>query len=147
MLNKGMRDDRQDHIQNDMRRIAGAVDRMGELLSGLLERSRIGRVINSPEEVDLVSLTRGALETLDARISSKNITVNVSPELPSVHGDRIRLREVLENLIDNAAKYTGDQPNPLSRSAQEIRMANKSFLSKTMVWVLTRAITRESSTY
>jgi signal transduction histidine kinase len=31
---------------------------------------------------------------------------------PSVYGDRIRLREVLENLIDNAAKYMGDQPDP-----------------------------------
>jgi len=113
MLNKDIRDNRQDHIQNDMQRIAGAVDKMGELLSDLLELSRIGRVVNSPEEVDLVSLTQEALETLDARIRSKNITVNVSPDLPSVYGDRIRLREVLENLIDNAAKYTGDQPNPI----------------------------------
>ena len=113
MLNKDIRDNRQDHIQNDMQRIAGAVDKMGELLSDLLELSRIGRVVNSPEEVDLVGLTQEALETLDARIRSKNITVNVSPDLPSVYGDRIRLREVLENLIDNAAKYTGDQPNPI----------------------------------
>ena len=113
MLNKDIEANRQDHIQDDMQRIAGAVDKMGELLSGLLELSRVGRVVNPPEEVDLVRLTQEALEALDARIHSKNIIVNVSPELPTVYGDPIRLREVLENLIDNAAKYTGDQPNPV----------------------------------
>ncbi|MFT3895051.1 MAG: ATP-binding protein [Anaerolineales bacterium] len=34
------------------------------------------------------------------------------PDLPNLYGDRIRLREVFENLIDNAAKYMGDQPAP-----------------------------------
>jgi signal transduction histidine kinase len=33
--------------------------------------------------------------------------------MPIVYGDRVRLREVFENLIDNAAKYAGDQPNPM----------------------------------
>src|SRR5687767_8920156 len=97
MLNKDMEANRQDHIQNDMQRIADAVDKMGELLSGLLELSRVGRVVNPPEKVDLVVLTQEALEALDARIHSKNITENVAPELPTVYGDPIRLREVLEN--------------------------------------------------
>ena len=32
--------------------------------------------------------------------------------LPAVHGDAHRLLEVLQNLIDNAAKFMGDQPEP-----------------------------------
>ncbi len=33
-------------------------------------------------------------------------------DLPAVHGDRVRLLEVLQNLIENATKFMGDQPAP-----------------------------------
>lgn len=113
MLDKDIKDNRQDKIQDDFKRIAGAADKMEVLLSELLELSRIGRIANPPEQVDLATLTREALETLNARLHSNHVTVNVAPDLPVVYGDRIRLREVLENLIDNAAKYMGSQPNPI----------------------------------
>ena len=113
MLNKDIQDGRKDRIASDFQRIANAADKMDELLSDLLELSRVGRIINQSEEVDLVKLTQEAVELLDARIRSKNVTVNISPDLPIVFGDRIRLREVMENLIDNAAKYTDNRPNPI----------------------------------
>jgi signal transduction histidine kinase len=58
-------------------------------------------------------LIQDALDNLDAHIRSKNATLQVSPHLPSLYGDRTRLREVFENLIENAIKYSGSQPNPL----------------------------------
>jgi signal transduction histidine kinase/large-conductance mechanosensitive channel len=112
MLDKDLREGRQDRIQSDFQRISNAADKMHILLGDLLELSRIGRIINPPEEVDLVKLAQEAVETLDARIRSTNVRVSVSPDLPIVFGDRLRLREVLENLIDNAAKYTEGQPDP-----------------------------------
>ena len=113
MLQKDLRDGRQDRITSDFQRISNAADKMHALLSDLLQLSRIGRVVNPFNEVDLIKLTADALENLDARIHSKNVTVNISPDLPVVFGDRLRLGEMLENLIDNAAKYSGDQPNPM----------------------------------
>ena len=112
-LEKDLQDGRQDRIHSDFRRIEGAADKMQTLLSELLELSRVGRIINPPVEVDLVKLAQEALENLDARIHSKHVTVKISPDLPRVYGDRTRLREVLENLIDNAAKYTVEQTAPL----------------------------------
>ena len=41
------------------------------------------------------------------------------PNLPAVQGDRQRLTEVLQNLIDNAAKYMGNQANPLIEIGQQ----------------------------
>ena len=113
MLEKDLQDGRKDRIASDFQRIANAADKMDELLSDLLELSRIGRVINPPEEIDFGKLTHEAVELLDARIRSKHVTVNISPDLPIVFGDRIRLREVIENLIDNAVKYTNQQRNPV----------------------------------
>jgi signal transduction histidine kinase len=113
MLNKDILDGKKDRIVGDMQRISNATDKMEALLSDLLELSRIGRIINPPEEIDLTKLTRETLETVDGRIRAKNITTHVLPELSTIYGDRTRIREVLENLIDNAAKYMGDQPDPL----------------------------------
>ena len=112
MLEKDIRENRAEKVQADLERIAGAADRMNELLSDLLELSRIGRILNPAEEIDMVQLARDAVELLDARLRSRNISVHISPDLPAAYGDRIRLREVFENLIDNAAKYMGEQPNP-----------------------------------
>ena len=112
MLNEDLQENRPDRVQSDLRRIENATDKMNALLKDLLELSRIGRVVNPPVEIDLVQLTREALEMMDGRLRSSNIHVTVSPKLPVILGDRIRLREVLENLIDNAVKYMGDQVDP-----------------------------------
>ena len=113
MLKKDLKENNHNHIQKDFERIAEAADKMGILLSDLLELSRIGHVTNPPEEVNTVKLTHDALETLDGRIRERHVKVTISPDLPIVYADRNRLREVLENLIDNAAKYMGDQASPL----------------------------------
>lgn len=112
MLEKDIREGHQDRVEDDLHRISNAADKMHVLLSELLELSRIGRIMNPPEEVDLGEVVREAVETLDARLRSRNVTVSSPLALPSVYGDRIRLREVFENLIDNAVKYAGDQPDP-----------------------------------
>ena len=112
LLNKDLQENQPERVQSDLRRIENATEKMNALLKDLLELSRIGRVVNPPMEIDLVQLTREALEMLDGHIRSRNVQVTVSPNLPMIQGDRIRLREVLENLIDNAIKYLGDQADP-----------------------------------
>lgn len=104
---------RHDQALRDIQRIGGAADRMDEILSDLLEFARIGRVRRPSEDVDSQQLVQEALQKLDSLIRAKSVTVRVSPDLPQVHGDRVRLREVFENLIENAAQYTSDQKEPL----------------------------------
>ncbi|HET6823881.1 MAG TPA: ATP-binding protein [Anaerolineales bacterium] len=103
---------RHDQALRDIQRIGGAADRMDEILSDLLEFARIGRVRRPSEDVDSQQLVQEALQKLDGLIRAKSVTVKVSPDLPQVHGDRVRLREVFENLIENAAQYTSDQKEP-----------------------------------
>ncbi|MGB8983314.1 MAG: ATP-binding protein [Anaerolineales bacterium] len=123
MLEKDIQDNRQDRIRQDFQRIARAADKMHDLLSDLLELSRVGRIASPPVEVDLVQLAEEAVEMVDASLRARGATVTLSPDLPTVYGDRVRLREVFENLIDNAAKYAGDQEHPLieigAREAEE----------------------------
>jgi signal transduction histidine kinase len=78
----------------------------------LLELSRIGRLMNPPQTVDFADLVRDALHRVEGRLNANRIRVTVQPDLPLVSGDRQRLTEVLQNLIDNAAKFMGNQPEP-----------------------------------
>jgi len=99
-------------LKGDTRRIANAVEKMQELLSDLLELSRIGRFVNSPEVIPFGELADAAIEPVEGRIQQRGVTVQIQPNLPSVYVDRQRMTEVLQNLLENAAKYMGDQPQP-----------------------------------
>ena len=101
-----------ERLKLDTQRISNAVDKMQTLLKDLLQLSRIGRFINPPEPIPFEELARSALEAVQGQIQARGITVELQPDLPAIYGDRQRLTEVLQNLIDNAAKFIGDQPEP-----------------------------------
>ncbi|HWQ10206.1 MAG TPA: Cache 3/Cache 2 fusion domain-containing protein, partial [Holophaga sp.] len=91
----------------DIGRIQHAADKMQELLLELLELSRIGRLVNTPEEMGFSDLAGEAVQLVAGRLMERGVAVEIAPGLPGVYGDRSRLREVLENLIDNAVKFMG----------------------------------------
>ncbi|MEP7136850.1 MAG: PAS domain S-box protein [Chloroflexota bacterium] len=111
-LEKDVFEGKQEHIHKDVMRIDEAVDKMHRLLSELLELSRVGRMMNAPETIPFQDLVDAALENIHGRLEPLGITVLTQPNLPAVHGDRQRLTEVLQNLLDNAAKYMGDHSDP-----------------------------------
>jgi PAS domain S-box-containing protein len=102
-----------ERVKQDSKRIANAVDSMNNLLKDLLELSRIGRLMNPPEEVSFNQIAQEVLEILHGQLETRGVTVTLEPNLPVVYGDRQRLKEVLQNLIDNATKFMGSQPHPL----------------------------------
>ncbi len=99
-------------LRRDLAHIHNAADRMAGLLRDLLELSRIGRVVNPPEVVPLSELVREAVQVLGGQIAERGGEVRVPSGLPEVYGDRLRLLEVFQNLIDNALKFSGDQAKP-----------------------------------
>jgi PAS domain S-box-containing protein len=101
-----------DRMTDDIVRISNAAEKLQRLLDELLELSRIGRLVNPPEEAPFGDLVREAMETVAGRFAERNVKVEIIADLPLIYGDRPRLCELLENLLDNAAKFLGDQPNP-----------------------------------
>lgn len=99
-------------VERDASQIGDAADRMARLLDELLELSRIGRQMNQPEKLDLNRLVTGALERVAMQIENNKVDVRVADHMPAVFGDRGRLVEVFQNLIDNAIKFMGDQQSP-----------------------------------
>jgi PAS domain S-box-containing protein len=101
-----------DRLSADCARIAAAADRMRQLLDDLLELSRIGRVASKPVEMPFASVVDIALESLEGPLQARHVDVVVAPDLPVVRGDTTRITEVVQNLVENAIKFMGDQPAP-----------------------------------
>lgn len=112
MLERNAIEGNTDRMRADIVRISNAAEKLQRLLDELLELSRIGRLINPPEELPFGDLIREAMEAVAGRLGERNVKVEIMADLPLVYGDRPRLCEVLENLLDNSAKFLGDQPNP-----------------------------------
>jgi len=99
-------------LEDDIHRISESTDRMQHLLNDLLELSRIGRSMNPPEQIDFRELVDGALKLIKGQLGGREINIVVQDEFPRVYGDRQRLLEVLQNLLENSIKFMGDQTDP-----------------------------------
>lgn len=102
-----------DRLQQDIQKINSAAMQMERLMNELLELSRVGRVVNPMEVVPFAELVKEARALVSGQLLRRGVEVHVSPDLPHVLVDRYRLVEVLQNLLDNAIKFMGDQPEPL----------------------------------
>ena len=106
-------------LKKDTQRIQEAVNKMHALLTELLELSRVGRVMNQPEDAPFNDLVKDALDIVHGQLESRHITVLTQPNLPAVRGDLQRITDVLQNLLDNAAKYMGNQTTPIIEIGQQ----------------------------
>ncbi len=98
-------------VADDIEKINGAADKMGTLLDDLLELGRIGRVIGDPVSCDLSEIAAQASQLIETQIVQLGIEI-VIDDMPVVQGDKTRLTEVFQNLIENAIKFMGDQQEP-----------------------------------
>ena len=78
---------------------------MERQLHELLRLSRIGRVVNPSERVPFGPVVTDAVSLLRSRLEERGIRLVVDEPLPDVFGDRVRLVEVVQNLVENASKF------------------------------------------
>jgi signal transduction histidine kinase len=93
-------------------RIDQAADRMERLLGELLNLSRVGRVTGPLADVAMDEVAREAVANAQQPLAARGVAVEIAPGLPVVRGDRMRLVQVVQNLVDNAAKFMGGQEEP-----------------------------------
>jgi GAF domain-containing protein len=86
------------------------VERMQTLVNDLLDHSRLeaGRMKLELGATSLGEVVSDVVQVVQREVESRNqqLTVDIPPDLPPVHADRVRLTQVLTNLVSNAYKYT-----------------------------------------
>jgi PAS domain S-box-containing protein len=95
-----------DEGKEHMRLLIQRVHRMGALIDGILQYSRVGRVKGTAAAVDLNRLLAGVIDLL---APPPGMSVIVASGLPTIVAEPTRIEQVFQNLISNAVKYM-DKP-------------------------------------
>ena len=111
-LRRDAREGNTERLEADFRQIHAAATQMARILEELLELTRVGKVSHDLKEVSLFEVAKEAASLVAGRIVEKDVTVTIAPDLPTVMGDRPRLLQVFQNLIENAVKFMGSQAEP-----------------------------------
>lgn len=100
------RDKFDDEGREQLHLLLGRVKRMHDLIDGILQYSRAGRIREELVEVDVAELVS---EVIDMLSPPSHIRVAVETPLPTVIIERTRITQVFQNLLSNAIKYM-DKP-------------------------------------
>ncbi len=85
---------------------------MSELIDDIAKIAHLGKIENQNEVLDTNEILNYTSNLIKAKLETSKTQLNISENLPPIYGDRKRIIQVFNNLLDNAIKYMGDQPNP-----------------------------------
>lgn len=99
-------------FEHDLERVISATNTMQALLNDLLDLSRVGRIEEPIEDVSLKTEVEKVLNLIHNTYTDKKTEIRIQENLPIVRVNPTRLREVFQNLIVNAIKFSAHQPTP-----------------------------------
>jgi signal transduction histidine kinase len=87
-------------------RVRAGAQRMGQLIDDLLKLARVSRAELHPDVIDLSGIAKKIVDELHENNPPRSVSINITSGM-SIQGDAQLLRIALENLFNNAWKYTG----------------------------------------
>ncbi|MGK7914725.1 MAG: PAS domain S-box protein [Prochloraceae cyanobacterium] len=105
-LSEWIEEDLDDKLDEDTRQqmnlLRGRVHRMENLINGLLQYSRVGRISVQPESADVNLLLA---EVIDSLAPPPEFAIKIVGQMPTLMTERLPLEQVFSNLISNAIKH------------------------------------------
>jgi signal transduction histidine kinase/CHASE3 domain sensor protein len=95
-----------------IKRMQSASMRMQTLIEDLLSYSRVSRSSEVFEPLDMNQIISEIREDLDIQIKRENAVVNIG-EIPHITGEKMQIKRLFQNLINNAMKFHKPNGNPV----------------------------------
>jgi len=92
-----------------LKEIRDGANRLNRLIEDLLTLSRISRIKNPYERVNILELVAEILERIKFDITDNDVEMRVDKDLPVIVCDRIKIGEAFFNLINNAIKFSSKE--------------------------------------
>ena len=102
--------------RHQMNLLRGRVHRMEGLINGLLQYSRVGRIKTEPEIVDVNSLLKEIISSLEF---PDEFLIEIEGEMPTLRTEKLPLQQVFTNLISNSIKHRDRSDGLVKLSAKE----------------------------
>ena len=96
-----------DDGKEQLKLLTSRVDRMHNLIEGVLQYSRIGRLKEDKEQIDLNQLMPEIIHSL---APPENIHITIENQLPVIVSEPTRIQQIFENLLSNAVRFM-DKPD------------------------------------
>jgi PAS domain S-box-containing protein len=105
LLREDLQNQKVENAQEDIRLLESGVRKMQGFINSTLEYSRAGYNIKLSKNVSFGKIVKEVITELNEQMSTAGATVSLAKTFPSVYADKMRIKEVLTNLIQNSIKY------------------------------------------
>ena len=120
-LSEWIEEDLEDKLDDDTRHnmdlLRGRVHRLENLINGLLDYSRVGRINTAPQSVNVGEMLAEIIDLLDI---PQDCHIEIQSEMPTLITEVIPLQQIFHNLISNAIKYSNKDQIKIKISVQEL---------------------------
>ncbi len=100
-------------LLGSIQHIKGASDTMLALIEDLLDLMRLGHITNPSTMCHLADIVAEVKQRLAIQLKQANVHIEVEANMPPIFVDEQRICEMVQNLIENAIKFRGQQAHPL----------------------------------
>lgn len=107
-----------EEIRESIEHAMSGAERLNSLIEGLLDYARVQMRGLEFERVELAAVVGDVRQDLEHLLEEQDARVEVEDPLPAVQGDAAQIRQILQNLVENAVKYSGDGPPRVQIAAQ-----------------------------